>query len=80
MGKFCQITPAKSGYTRVTRCFCEKVAQNVAQTICCQIYYDKISIEENGSNSLAIFSNFRKMLQRKKWLNWRKFALSGHPG
>jgi hypothetical protein len=50
---------------RVTRCFCKNVAQNVAQTIFCPIYYDKISIDENGSSSLAIFCNFRKMLQRK---------------
>jgi hypothetical protein len=32
--------------TRVTRCVCEKVAQNVAQSIFCENYYKTFTVEK----------------------------------
>jgi hypothetical protein len=68
-----------SNSSRVTRCVCEKVAQNVAQSIFVIKYYVTFALERictiDGSTSV-IFTN---TTQRKQPLNRRKFAQSGHP-
>jgi hypothetical protein len=62
----------------VTGCVCEKVAQNIAQSIFCENYYISVT-EEKVTIIWATSVIFTKTTQRKQSANRQKFAQSGHP-
>jgi hypothetical protein len=66
---------------RVTRCVCEKVAQNVAQDISCENEYKTFTLEKAAQLLvLGISVIFTETTQSKQSPNRRKFAQSGHSG
>jgi hypothetical protein len=66
-------------FVRVTRCVCEKVAQNVAQSIFWENYYQGFTVEKVAQLFWATSVIFTKAALRKQSPNMRKFEQSGHP-
>jgi hypothetical protein len=64
---------------RVTRCVCEKVAQNVAQSISCENYYITCGVEKSSPVFGATSESFTKTTQSKQSPVERIFSQSGHP-
>jgi hypothetical protein len=62
-------------FNRVTRCVCEKVAQNVAKPVWSHIYY--ITLHSRGERKHINLDNFCSLENCER--NRRKFAQSGHP-